>query len=654
MPKPVSNANVNETWTAGVSGDWSLASNWGDDQLPISHGSVAIETATALVVTFDVPALTLNDLTLVDDAINLQGGALAATDSTTFTNATVEGVKPFTTAGAATVQGLTLGGSVGWTNVGDVLVSNDAVTIGNSSTSAAQIKNLGTWTITDASGLTQASSSGWGFVNSGTIYKTSDTGLAWIRANFLSTGTINSTGGGNIVLDGRSSLSGTYIGAGMIDCGPDGTEIVGNVQVTQGACQTIFGTVDLTGVMTVYDGSTIDDYLGGHWNFYGDSSLLLAAGQGAGPDLHGLGEIAKVKGAGVSEISLDVDAQGVVDVATGTLSFEGATSAFSGAIVGNGVFEIDDGVATFNSGASVSVANWTLAGGATSLDENLSYGGAFTGEAGASLDLDDHALTLSGAANFSGLAIGGSGTLRDTGGATISGLSLGGTVAFSVFGEVVQSGGDVTLGDSGVSDAASLAIHAGGNWSITDGSSILLGADPASAITIYGSASAPALLSKSGVGVSHVFPSIVNSGKNVTSGGALGGLEATGGVLDIEGGVTGTGSDNIVGAATLEFDSSVAFGQIVNFAGASGVLELKDFKDFSGGWISGFDTTGSNDALLIGGGWSFVHASETATAATLGFHNASTGQSKNLVLLGDYEGGAFAPQSAGGFLKITY
>ena len=348
MAKSVSNGNLNEAWTSGVSGDWSVAGNWGDDQLPIAHGDVTIDTATPLTVTFDVASLTLGEFTLVDDALDLQGGSLTANVSVSLENATIEGVKPFVTAGAITAQGLTLGDSVVWTNVGGVQVSDDAVTIGDSATSAAQIRNLGTWIITDASGLTQSSSSGWGFVNSGTIYKTSDTGLAWIHANFLSTGTVDSTAGGNIVLDGRSNLSGTYIGGGMIDCGPDGTEVVGNVQVTQAACQTIFGTVDLTGVMTLYDGSTIANK--GHWNFYGDSSLLLGADQTAGPVIDGMGVIAKVKGTGVSTISVDVEAEGTVNVATGTLAFEGASSEFSGAIVGQGVFEIAGGDADLESG----------------------------------------------------------------------------------------------------------------------------------------------------------------------------------------------------------------------------------------------------------------------------------------------------------------
>jgi len=66
--------------------------------------------------------------------------------------------------------------------------------------------------------------------------------------------------------------------------------------------------------------------------------------------------------------------------------------------------------------------------------------------------------------------------------------------------------------------------------------------------------------------------------------------------------------------------------------------------------ISGFDTTGSSDALLIGGNLSFLGASETTTSATLSFSDNLT-----LKLNGDYVGGTFTPQSqGGGVLKITY
>ena len=62
---------------------------------------------------------------------------------------------------------------------------------------------------------------------------------------------------------------------------------------------------------------------------------------------------------------------------------------------------------------------------------------------------------------------------------------------------------------------------------------------------------------------------------------------------------------------------------------------------------------GIDDTLLIGGGWTFAGAQETATAATLTFSGAS-GIHK-LTFGGNYLGGAFSAQSlAGGDLKVGF
>ena len=415
--------------------------------------------------------------------------------------------------------------------------------------------------------------------------------------------------------------------------------------MTQSTCQSNFGTVNLTGAMTMYDGSTIMNAAGARWNFAGDSSILLAAGQAAGPDINGMGVIAKTYGTGVSHIGVNLATEGVVSVQTGTLSFEGASSAFSSTINGAGAFQISAGAAVIEPGARLSVGHWTLAGGTTTLRENLGYAGAFTGKAGASLDLGGHVLQLSQSPQFAGLAVQGAGVLQAMGAVAIAGLKFGGTATLSLFGHALQSGGDVTLGDSSPAAKATIAIRAGGSWQIADASSIQRGADPASTLTLSGSA----LFAKTGAGVSHVSPSIYNAGLNTAS--AYGGIEVTAGALDLQGAVSGIGSANIVGAATLEFDSFVSSGQTVFFTGTGGVLALADLAEFHAK-ISGFDTVGSDDALSIANGWSFAGATETTSAATLSFTHGALHQS--LTLLGDYTGGAFSAATIGGQLKITF
>ena len=641
-----------EQWTATASGLWSVAANWSLGRAPKNGDDVEIAPSLPLVVTDDGAPLTLAALTLSGATLDLLGAGgsaqLTVAGAATLASATIEGSWPLTLDGASAIEGLTLGGAVHLFNRGTVTQSGGAVTLASA---GAYIYNAvgATWIVPDTSGLT-GPATGWGFYNLGTFQKTSGSGVALIKANFRSTGTLASQGGGDIEFDGAQTLlSGTYIGAGMVDYGPDGVATIGDVDVTASSCQTNWGTVDLVGTMTMNDGSTIMNASGARWNFDGDSSLVLAAGQAAGPDINGMGTIAKTHGTGTSHIGVVVTAEGLVNVETGTLSFEGATSTFSSTIAGAGTFEIGAGAATLQSGARVAAAGWTLAGGVTTLGESVNYAGAFTGDAGAGLALGGKTLTTSGATTLAGLTLGGTGVLHLTSATSVTGLTIGGADWVEASAKVTQGAGDsVTLGDASSTDAARLAIAAGGAW-LLNGGGIGLGADPASQITIAASATNPGLLAMTGSGTSTVLPKVLNNAAD--AGATLGGLEVSSGTLDLKGEVLGTGADNIVGAGTLEFDDYVQSGQTVLFSGAGGTLSLQDLGDFHGA-ISGFDTVGSNDALLIGDGWSYVNATITTSAATLYFADGPL--HKSITLQGDYVGGAFTPTPVNGQVQITY
>jgi len=641
---------LTDTWTGAASGDWSDGGDWSLGAEPATGDDVVIDTASPLTVTFDAPALSIGTLQLVDDTLSLVGGPLTVTGAATLSNATIIGAWPIYTEGATTVSTAEIGGDDRWYNTGVVTQSGGPVTIGDSSGETALINNEAgaTWTITDASGMLQGTGAGSHFYNAGLFQKTSGSGFAMIKADFVSVGTIASAGGGDIVFDGATSrLSGTYIGAGMVDYGPDGVATIGNVQVTQASCQSNFGVVRLVGVMTMYDGSTLQNAQGASWDFAGDSSLVLAAGQSDGPDIYGPGTIAKTAGTGTSVVSIDVEAEGAVIVNTGTLDFDGASATFSGPISGAGVFELDSAAATIAQGASLSVADWTLAGGVTTLGQSLTYAGDFEAEGGATLALRGRSLGLTQAANLAGLMTRGSGILRLLAGGDVSGLEIGGATMVIDSGLVTQSGGDVTVGDTTATDAATLRITAGGVWDIDDASDIRAGADPASAIVISG----PALFEKTGAGASVVASQITNNSDDVSTT-ALGGIEVAAGSLDLTGRVGGTGADNIVGAATLEFDAAVTVGQTLDFSGNGGTLDLTDLAGFHGG-IAGFDTVGSGDALLIGGGWAFDGASHTSTSETLNF--AKGGSVESLTLAGNYLDGNFLAENiGGGVLKVTF
>jgi hypothetical protein len=123
----------------------------------------------------------------------------------------------------------------------------------------------------------------------------------------------------------------------------------------------------------------------------------------------------------------------------------------------------------------------------------------------------------------------------------------------------------------------------------------------------------------------------------------------------VQGAVSGTGSGQISGASTLEFDSTVAAGQTVSFTGSGGTLDLTAPQGFSGK-ISRFDTAGagSNDTIEVASPWVFSGFTENkaGTQGTLGFANGAT--TLNLTLLGDYVAADFTATPGNGGTLITY
>jgi hypothetical protein len=179
-------------------------------------------------------------------------------------------------------------------------------------------------------------------------------------------------------------------------------------------------------------------------------------------------------------------------------------------------------------------------------------------------------------------------------------LTIGGTVEWDNTNAVDQSGGNVTLGDNISADEAILDNTPTATYHIRDDSGIELGASTASYIDNAG------LFEKTGGrGASVIAPAIANTGT----------IEVAAATLDLQGAVAGTGSDEISGASTLEFDSTVAAGQTLSFTGSGGTLDLTAPQGFAGE-ISGFDTAGagSNDAIEVAAPWVFSGFTENAGA----------------------------------------
>jgi len=301
------------------------------------------------------------------------------------------------------------------------------------------------------------------------------------------------------------------------------------------------------------------------------------------------------------------------------------------------------GYATLSGGVGVNAPNFSESGAGTSLtlDEDLKYAGSFSEDAGSTFVLSGGHLLLTGAATFAGgTVVDGSHMhiLYTTGTTTVSGLTIGGTVQWQNTNALSESGGSVTLGDAS-GDEAMLWNTKNATYDLLDDSGIGLGASTASNIKNAG------LFEKTGgTGVSTIAPNVANTGT----------IDVKSGTLDFGGGISGTGSDIISGAATLEFDATVAADQTVNFIGAGGELALSDPAAFAG-QISGFDTAGagSNDTIEVAGPWVFTGFTPGGKEGTLGFQNGSS--TLNLTLIGDYNPADFVHKSGpNGSTLITY
>jgi len=248
-------------------------------------------------------------------------------------------------------------------------------------------------------------------------------------------------------------------------------------------------------------------------------------------------------------------------------------------------------------------------------------------------------LLLSGAATFAGGTVDGSNFLYTEGTTTVSELTIGGTVEWENTNTVNQSGGNVALGDNISTDEAILYNAPNATYDLLDNSGIGLGASTASHIKNAG------LFEKTGgTDTSTIAPKATNTGT----------IEVASAKLDFEGAISGTGSDTILGASTLEFDAKVSAGQTVYFTGSGGELALHAPAAFAGD-ISGFDTVGANDTIEVAKNWVFTGYTENApdTQGTLGLANGAS--TLSLTLLGDYNPADFAHHtSANASTLITY
>jgi RHS repeat-associated protein len=160
-------------------------------------------------------------------------------------------------------------------------------------------------------------------------------------------------------------------------------------------------------------------------------------------------------------------------------------------------------------------------------------------------------------------------------------------------------------------------------------------------------------------GVKH-HPSVVNNTGTRTKSGsgasAIAALNNTGtvkvqeGTLDVQGAVTGAGTDMVSATSTLEFDATVSRGQIVGFTGTGGTVDLNDPQ----GFFAEISNFGSNDAIDLLGSWAFSGFTEDSsrTGGALTLAGGSTNVALNFS--GNYTTTDFNIHMAGGHTIIEH
>ena len=143
-----------------------------------------------------------------------------------------------------------------------------------------------------------------------------------------------------------------------------------------------------------------------------------------------------------------------------------------------------------------------------------------------------------------------------------------------------------------------------------------------------------------GTGVSAIAADVVNSHV----------MESLSGTLDLQGAVSGTGTDQIFANSALQFDSTVGSGQTVSFKGSNATLDLTDWGGFSGA-IFGFDLAGaSNDMIDVAAPWTYVGFTQSTGMMT--FADGATQHSVHLA--GNYLASNFHANVIGGATQVTY
>ncbi len=549
----------------------------------------------------------------IDGVINANLGANAFVNAGTLTKSV--------TTGITEVQAVA-------TDTGTIVITTGTIDFDGGGTFAGAISGPGTLIL---GGGAEA-------INAGTTIATGALGISGNAAVTLNTnlsysGTLTQAAGTSLALGGNSL---TLSGAGSTLAG--GLTGTGTLALASGAAVTLATNLSFGGTFTEAAGASLA--IGG-----GDTLTLTGpvtlAGTVSGAGTLALGSsITAPAGLSLTVANLSLAAgntitlgaaltyggafadAGTVALGAKTLTLTGAGSAIGGAFTGTNTLNFAGGSQALNAGTSIAVSNWNLSGGdSTALNLALTYGGAFSALSGATVTLGSgDALTLGGAAVFSGATVAGSSTLTTGGATAINGaaggsFTIGGTVTWRNNGAVTAAGG-LTLGNNATLKA--LMINgATGTYNITSNAGIAQGG----AKSAFQNAG---LFEKTGgTGTSHI-------GVNFSS--------------------TGTVT---VGAQTLEFD-----GPTNSFAGAVGGAGTLGFGGGGGSTlaaglnltVAGLSIANAGTKVTLAGSLAYggIFTQNGGTSVSLGASTLSLGGTSSTLA-----GAIFGTAGAGSTLALT-
>ncbi len=482
-------------WNVDADGDWGTAANWDLGRLPDNRDNAVIDTADPHTVTYSAGTTRVKTITVGNDAFVVSGGLFISSFGANFGGllsvtggqmsfdgaASSNIVSAFSQTGGTVYGSYTVTGAADFSgHVKQTGASTTTVLQGNSTFDARlalafdhRIINQGAITITggtifasDNTSVEQVTNEAGGTIDIQGVFEIPDHGSGFGGVALVNAGTLNITAGGETLLDCFFTDTGTVnISSGSLVLGGNAHDSSTFAGTVSGAGSLVFGggayALDAGTILTVSswtmrqgaDGQAVTTAVngivsyGGLFSQGGHTTVTIGAGD-------------KLRFTGSAGFTGGFDAATIAGA--GTLTFAGGTQAV-------------------NANVALEVANWVISNdAATTLNESLTYAGAFTLAAATTLSINGGKLALTGAASLAG-RVNGSGVLKLSNAAkAVAGRSViavrvadvgsieaaRGTLAFT---GAISGGGAMTVdagatleADSTVASSLSMTFNGGG------------------------------------------------------------------------------------------------------------------------------------------------------------------------------------------------